>query len=93
MKRILKQVILLITLGISSSVVADKEILYSDKNITIYTDNTMTYTGKKTAPVFKPSSTWVEEDFFTQQDKYCEVDSKYIDKLKKSLKIKTKLQQ
>ena len=93
MKRILKQVILLITLGISSSVVADKEILYSDKNITIYSDNTITYTGKKTVPVFKPSSTWVEEDFFTQQDKYCEVDSKYIDKLKKSLKIKTKLQQ
>jgi hypothetical protein len=40
------------------------------------------------APVFKSSSTWVEEDFFTQQDKYCEVDSKYIDKLKKGLKIK-----
>jgi len=42
-------------------------------------------------PVFKPSSTWVEEDFFTQQEKYCEVDSKYVDKLKKGLK--TKVQQ
>jgi hypothetical protein len=39
-------------------------------------------------PVFKPSSTWVEEDYFTQQEKYCEVDSKYIDKLKKSVKNK-----
>ncbi|RUM81829.1 MAG: hypothetical protein DSZ17_05285 [Candidatus Thioglobus sp.] len=93
MKRILKQIILLITLGISSSVVADKEILYSDKNITIYTDNTITYTGKKTVPVFKPSSTWVEEDYFTQLEKYCEVDSKYVGKLKKGLKIKTKVQQ
>ncbi|SFV80786.1 hypothetical protein MNB_SUP05-6-770 [hydrothermal vent metagenome] len=93
MKRILKQIILLITLGISSSVVADKEILYSDKNITIYTDNTITYTGKKTVPVFKPSSTWVEEDYFTQQEKYCEVDSKYVGKLMKGLKIKTKVQQ
>ena len=93
MKRILKQIILLIALGVSSSVIADKEILYSDKNITIYTDNTITYTGKKTVPVFKPSSTWVEEDYFTQQEKYCEVDSKYVGKLKKGLKIKTKVQQ
>lgn len=93
MKRILKQITLLITLGVSSSVVADKEILYSDKNITIYTDNTITYTGKKTVPVFKPSSAWVEEDYFTQQEKYCEVDSKHVDKLKKSLNAKTKVQQ
>jgi len=93
MKRTLKQIILLIILGISSGVIADKEILYSDKNITIYTDNTITYTGKKTVPVFKPSSTWVEEDYFTQQEKYCEVDSKYVDKLKKGLNIKTKVQQ
>jgi hypothetical protein len=93
MKRTLKQIILLIILGISSGVIADKEILYSDKNITIYTDNTITYTGKKTVPVFKPSSAWVEEDYFTQQEKYCEVDSKYVDKLKKSLNAKTKAQQ
>ena len=56
MKKTLKQIILFIILGISSSVIADKEILYSDKNITIYTDNTITYTGKKTVPVFKLSS-------------------------------------
>ena len=90
--RLIQKILIVVFIGASAGVYADKEILYSDKNITIYTDNTMTYTGKKTAPVFKPSSTWVEEDFFTQQDKYCEVDSKYIDKLKKSLKIKTKLQ-
>ena len=93
MKRTLKQIILFIILGISSSVIADKEILYSDKNITIYTDNTITYTGKKTVPVFKPASTWVEEDYFTQQEKYCEVDSKHVDKLKKGLNAKTKVQQ
>ena len=67
--------------------------MYSDKNITIYTDNTITYTGKKTVPVFKPSSVWVEEDNFTQQEKYCEVDSKNVDKLKKGLNAKTKVQQ
>ncbi len=88
MKRILKQVILLIILGISVVAYADKEILYSDKNITIYTDNTITYTGKETVPVFKPSSAWVEEDYFTQQEKYCEVDAKYVDKLKNSLSTK-----
>jgi hypothetical protein len=38
--------------------------------------------------VFSESKTWVEEDYFTQQEKYCEVDSKYIDKLKKSVKNK-----
>jgi hypothetical protein len=65
MKRTLKQIILFIILGISSSVIADKEILYSDKNITIYTDNTITFTGKKTVPVFKPSCTWVERGCFT----------------------------
>ncbi|MDC0903956.1 hypothetical protein OAS51_00720 [Candidatus Thioglobus sp.] len=72
-------------LAASSNVFADKEILYSDKNITIYTDNTMTYTGKKTVPVFKPSNSWVEEDYFTQQEKYCEVDSIYSSILKQSL--------
>ncbi len=39
--------ILIICLVASANVFADKDILYSDKNITIYTDNTMTYTGKK----------------------------------------------
>ena len=77
--------ILIIFLAVSANVFADKDILYSDKNITIYTDNTMTYTGKKTVPVFKTSNSWVEEDFFTQQEKYCEVDSIYGNKLKQSL--------
>ena len=77
--------ILIIFLIASANVFADKDILYSDKNITIYTDNTMTYTDKKTAPVFKPSNSWVEEDFFIQQEKYCEVDSTYGNKLKQSL--------
>ncbi|HIM58068.1 MAG TPA: hypothetical protein EYJ00_01935 [Gammaproteobacteria bacterium] len=79
-------IFMVVLLGASTPIFANKDILYSDKNITIYTDNTMVQTGKTTAPVFKPSSTWVEEDFFTQQEKYCEVDSKYIDKLKKSIK-------
>ena len=93
MKRALKQIILPIILGVSSGVIADKEILQSDKNITIYTDNTITFTGKKTVPVFKPSCTWVERGCFTQQEKYCEVDSKRVDKLKKGLNAKTKAQQ
>ena len=77
--------ILIIFLAVSANVFADKDILYSDKNITIYTDNTMTYTGKKTVPIFKPSNSWVEEDFFTQQEKYCEVGAIYGNKLKQSL--------
>ena len=72
-------------LAASANVFAEKGILYSDKNITIYTDNTITYTGKKTVPVFKPSNSWVEEDYFTQQEKYCEVDSIYANKLKQNL--------
>jgi hypothetical protein len=79
------KIILMMILAASANVFADKDILYSDKNITIYTDNTMTYTGKKTVPVFKPSNSWVEEDYFTQQEKYCEVDSIYSNKLKQNL--------
>ena len=85
--RIIHKILIIVFISVSANVYADKEILYSDKNITIYTDNTVIY-ADGSAPVFKSSSTWVEEDFFTQQDKYCEVDSKYIDKLKKGLKIK-----
>jgi len=79
------KIILMMFLATSANVFAEKGILYSDKNITIYTDNTMTYTGKKTVPVFKPSNSWVEEDYFTQQEKYCEVDSIYSNKLKQNL--------
>jgi len=83
-----KKNLLIVFLFISTNSFADKEIFYSDDKITIYTDNTIVQTGQNTAPVFKPSSTWIEEDYFTQQDKYCEVDSKYIDKLKKGLENK-----
>ena len=84
------KIFFVILLGMSLNAYADKEILFTDKNITIYADNTVVY-ADGSVPVFKPSSTWVEEDFFTQQQKYCEVDSKYVDKLKKGLK--TKVQQ
>ena len=93
MKGKFKQMVALVLLSLSISVYAEKTVFYSDKNITIYTDNTIVHTGKKSSPFFKPSSAWVEEDYFTQQEKYCEVDSKYVDKLKKGLKIKTKVQQ
>ncbi len=72
----------MVLLTLSASVSADKEIFYSDDKVTIYTDNTVVQTGKTTAPVFAASSTWVEEDYFTQQEKYCEVDSIHKDKLK-----------
>lgn len=82
MKSFLK--ILLMTLfSLSINAMADKVVFYSDDKVTIYTDNTVVETGKNTTPVFKSSSTWVEEDYFTQQEKYCEVDSVYQDKLKK----------
>jgi len=77
-----QKILLMVLLTLSVSVSAEKEIFYSDKNITIYADNTVVQTGKNTAPIFKPSSTWVEEDFFTQQEKYCEVDSIHKNKLK-----------
>ncbi len=43
---------------------------------------------RKPRQFFKPSATWVEEDYFTQQEKYCEVDSNYAKKMEKSLKNK-----
>lgn len=88
--RIIHKILIIVFISVSANVYADKEILFTDKNITIYADNTVVY-ADGSVPVFKPSSTWVEEDFFTQQEKYCEVDSKYVDKLKKSLR--TKVQQ
>ena len=74
----------------SSSVLADKEIYYQDKNITIYTDNTVVRTGDAKPMVFSASKTWVEEDFFTQQAKYCESDGKLpsLSKLKKRTSAK-----
>ena len=74
-----------LVLLLSSSVFAGKEIFYTDQNITIYTDNTVVETRSGKSAVFKPSDTWVEEDYFTQQEKYCEVDSIYADRLKQML--------
>mgnify|MGYP001583757901 CR=1 FL=1 len=85
----LQNIILLIFLATSATALASKKVFYSDGNITIYADNTVIQTGTDTAPVFKSSSTWVEEDFFTQQEKYCEVDSTYVDRLKKSISNKS----
>ncbi|MDG2395578.1 hypothetical protein [Candidatus Thioglobus sp.] len=82
MSRVFTQIIAVVSLGLTINVYAEKEVFYTDGNITIYTDNTVVYTGKKEVPVFEPSSTWVEEDYFTQQEKYCEVDSVHKDKLK-----------
>ncbi|MDC9727100.1 MAG: hypothetical protein PSN35_04620 [Candidatus Thioglobus sp.] len=81
-----QKILLMVLITLSASASAEKEIFYSDKNITIYTDNTVVQTGKSTAPVFKPSSTWVEEDFFTQQEKYCEVDAIHKDRMNLLLK-------
>lgn len=72
----------MVLLGMSVNTHAQKPILFQDQTITIYTDNTVVYADGST-PVFKASSTWVEEDYFIQQEKYCEVDSVYKDKLKK----------
>ncbi|MEO1940058.1 hypothetical protein [Candidatus Thioglobus sp.] len=88
MKGRFKQIIFVALLGFSVSVYAEKTVFYTDSDITIYSDNSVVYTGKKAAPVFKPSATWVEEDYFTQQEKYCEVDSNYAKKMEKSLKNK-----
>ena len=73
--------IFMVFFGVSIGVNAERAILFQDKTITIYTDNTVVY-ADGSVPVFKPSSTWVEEDYFTQQEKYCEVDSIHKDKLK-----------
>ncbi len=46
-----------------------------------YADNTIA----PEYPYYPLSSTWVEEDYFTQQEKYCEVDSIYGKQLKQTL--------
>ena len=46
-------------------------VLYEDKNILVTKEGVF---SKRTGdPIeFTPSPSWVEEDFFTQQAKYCE---------------------
>jgi len=82
----IQSVIFMVFFGVSIGVNAERAILFQDKTITIYTDNTVVY-ADGSVPVFKPSSTWVEEDYFTQQEKYCEVDSIHKDKLKRFVKF------
>lgn len=81
----MKYQIFSLILLLAGSALAGKEIFYTDQNITIYTDNTVVETSSGKSAVFKPSDTWVEEDYFTQQEKYCEVDSIYGDRLKQML--------
>ena len=51
------------------------EILYQDRNI-IVTDKGVYSTRTKKLIIFQEAPNWEEEDFFTQQEKYCEKDSK-----------------
>jgi len=51
------------------------EILYQDRNL-IVTDKGVYSTRTKKLIIFQEAPNWEEEDFFTQQEKYCEKDSK-----------------
>ena len=51
------------------------EILYQDRNI-IVTDKGVYSTRTKKLIIFQEAPNWEEEDFFTQQEKYCEKESK-----------------
>ena len=51
------------------------EILYQDRNL-IVTDKGVYSTRTKKLIIFQEDPNWEEEDFFTQQEKYCEKDSK-----------------
>jgi len=53
------------------------EILYQDRNI-IVTDKGVYSTRTKKLIIFQESPNWEEEDFFTQQEKYCEKESKWL---------------
>jgi len=50
-------------------------ILYQDDNIVVVKEGVFSKrTGKRVQ--FREASNWEEEDFFTQQEKYCEKESK-----------------
>jgi hypothetical protein len=83
MKKIQKTVFIILV-SVAINIYANKAILFQNNTITIYTDNTVVYADGSEV-VFEPSSTWVEEDFFTQQEKYCEVNSVNGAKLKQIL--------
>ncbi len=86
MRRDFTQLTAFALLAVSMSVSAQKATIYSDQSITIYADNTVVSTKTGRPLVFSESKTWVEEDYFTQQEKYCEVDSIHKDKFNKFLK-------
>ena len=51
------------------------EVLYEDRNILVTKEGVFSKrTGEPIA--FTPAPDWEEEDFFSQQAKYCEKDSK-----------------
>jgi len=53
----------------------EKNILYQDSTIVVTKNGVYSKrTGNKI--IFTPADDWVEEDFFTQQQKYCEQNSK-----------------
>jgi len=56
------------------------QIYYSDKNITIYNNGKILYTGKNYGPSFSIAKDFTEwdESFFIAQDKYC-VEDKVFD--------------
>ena len=50
-------------------------ILYQDDNIVVVKEGVFSKrTGKRVQ--FREAPNWEEEDFFTQQEKYCEKDNK-----------------
>jgi hypothetical protein len=65
MKKIFKVQLLGIFISLSMSAAsASSDIYYTDKNITIYSDGKIVFTGKDYGPTFSPAKNWVEEDFF-----------------------------
>jgi len=53
----------------------DSKILYQDGNIFV-TDKGVYSVRTKKLIIFQEDPNWEEEDFFTQQEKYCEKESK-----------------
>lgn len=52
----------------------DSKVLYQDGNI-IVTNNGVYSVRTKKLIIFREDPNWEEEDFFTQQEKYCEKES------------------
>ncbi len=86
MKRDIKQIMVLALLVVSVNVGAQKAPIYSDQSIIIYADNTVVSAKTGKPLVFSESKKWVEEDYFTQQEKYCEVSAE-VDQTSIQLKL------